>query len=178
MIAPEFVRLVPGPEWLPILDAFQLMLIFTLLDPLKITVSHLFVAVGKPNIIVRARVVQLGVLIAGLFLLGLPLGIRGVALAVDVMLFIGIFMLLWQARDFVDFSLVRLFANPAIMLATAVTGTIIVGWATAVASDWLSLGIKTAAFSSIYLIAWFILERSQFQQALSALKTYWEKPDA
>ncbi len=171
LIAPEFIRLAPGAAWLPILDAFRLMLVFTLLDPLKITVSHLFLAVGKPTVIVKARVVQLGVLAAGLFLLGLPLGIRGVALAVDVMLFVGIFILLRQARAYVDFSPRRLFVNPSLMLAAAALGTMEAARLTAVPNDWLSLGLKTAVFTPIYLLLWLVLEREQFKQVLGYART-------
>jgi O-antigen/teichoic acid export membrane protein len=97
LIAPEFIGLLLGAKWLPMLDAFRLMLVYTMLDPMKITVGNLFIAVGKPGHVARARAVQLAVLVGGLFLLGLPLGITGVALAADGMLVVGMAILLWQA---------------------------------------------------------------------------------
>ena len=54
---------------MPMLDAFRLMLVFTLFDPIKITVANLFIAVGEPEKVVRTRFIQAAVLIAGLFLL-------------------------------------------------------------------------------------------------------------
>ena len=47
LIAPEFIRQILGAKWLPMLSTFQLMLIFTLLDPIKMTVGNLFVAVAS-----------------------------------------------------------------------------------------------------------------------------------
>jgi len=81
LVAPEFIRLLLGAKWLPMLPAFQLMLVFTLFDPMKLTVANLFIVVGKPEQVIWVRTVQLIVLIGGLFLLGLPWGIIGVALA-------------------------------------------------------------------------------------------------
>jgi O-antigen/teichoic acid export membrane protein len=114
LIAPELIRLLLGVKWLPMLDAFRLMLVFTLFDPIKMTVSNLFLAVGRPQEVVRARVVQLAVMAVGLVTLGPRWGIAGVALAVDIMLLVGIAILLRQSRKFVDFSTKVLFLAPGL----------------------------------------------------------------
>jgi PST family polysaccharide transporter len=49
LIAPEFIHLVIGRKWLPMLTAFRLMMLFTMLDPIKITIANLFIAIGKPE---------------------------------------------------------------------------------------------------------------------------------
>jgi O-antigen/teichoic acid export membrane protein len=117
LLAPEFIQLLLGAKWMPMLEAFRLMLVFTLLDPIKTTVADLFTAVGRPELVVRARSIQLMVLLGGLLLLGRPFGIAGVALAVNVMLIVGIVLLFWQARAYVDLSLWRLFGAPSLALA-------------------------------------------------------------
>lgn len=115
LIAPEFIRLVLGTKWPPMLSAFCLVLVFTLFDSLKGTIADLVrMGVGKPEQVVQARLAQLVVLVLGLFVLGPRLGIAGVALAVDAMLVVGIMFLLWRARAYVDFSLPRLFAVPGL----------------------------------------------------------------
>lgn len=116
VIAPEFVLIVAGAEWLPMVNTFRLMLAFTLLNPLKQTIAGLFGAVGKPEIGVRVQIAQLIVMAAGLFLFGLPMGIEGVALAVDLMMGVGIILLLYQARQFVDFSARKMFVVPILAL--------------------------------------------------------------
>jgi O-antigen/teichoic acid export membrane protein len=170
LIAPEFTRIVLGPKWLPMLDAFRLMLVFTLLDPIKTTVAGLFIAVGVPEQVVRARFVQLVVLTAGLFLLGPPLGITGVALAVDIMLVVGIVILLLRARRYVDFSLVRLFVAPGLALLVglllaraAITLPGVLG------SDWRTAFVKLAVFSTTFGIVLLISERQQFSEMFTML---------
>jgi PST family polysaccharide transporter len=117
LVAPEFIRIFLGDKWLPMLDAFRLMLVFALLDPLRMTISRLFVAVGRPELIVQSRLLQLGILLLGLFIWGQTLGIAGVALVVDVTLLVGLTMLFWMARSYVDYSLRRLFLVPFLALA-------------------------------------------------------------
>jgi O-antigen/teichoic acid export membrane protein len=160
LVAPEFIRIVLGARWLPMLTAFRFMLIFTLLDPIKSTIASVFVAVGRPEKVVRARLVQLAVLVIGLITLGSRWGISGVAVAVDIMLVVGIAILLWQARAYVKFSIWRLFAAPA----TALLLGMIVGRAVILVpgiqgSPWRTGSAKTLGFMSIYAAATFLLER-------------------
>jgi O-antigen/teichoic acid export membrane protein len=151
LVAPEFIRLVLGVKWLPMLSPFRLMLVYTLLDPIKMTVANLFTAVGQPERVVTARSVQLTVLAGGLFILGPPFGITGVALAVDIMLGAGIGLLLWFSRIHVDFSLKRLFSAPAlalllaILLAAGIDALPVIG-----ASPWLTGSVKAIVFSVVY----------------------------
>lgn len=170
LMAPELIRLLLGTKWLPMLTAFRFMLVFTLLDPLKTTIASLFVAVGRPGDIVKARVVQLVVMIAALFLLGQSLGIVGVALAVDLMLVVGIGILLWQARAHVDFSLWALFAAPSVALALAVSaarGTI---WLTEIQGPlWRTGSTKAALFTGSYVLMLLILDRRHLSKIASYL---------
>jgi O-antigen/teichoic acid export membrane protein len=170
LIAPEFIHLVIGDKWLPMLTAFRLMLIFTLLDPIKTTVSNLFVAVGKPERVTRARILQLVVLVVGLFALGYPLGIAGVALAVDLMLFVGIAILLGQAREHVSFSAVRLFGTPTLALLIALG---LASGATALGHysepTWWSGAIKLSTFSLTYVSLLLVIERRDLLDVFGAL---------
>jgi O-antigen/teichoic acid export membrane protein len=171
LVAPEFILLAIGEKWLPMLDAFRLMLLFTLLDPIKITVADLFVAIGYPEKVMRTRLVQLLVMIAGLFVLGPRLGITGVALAVDLMLLVGIVALLWQARAYVDFSPRRMFLVPSLALALALAG----GWAAGAipgvaGSAWLSGAIKGAVYSLAYAALVLGLEADQLPMLLQVFQ--------
>lgn len=159
LIAPEFIRLLLTEKWLTMLTAFRLMLVFTLLDPIRQTVAHLFVAVGAPEKVGMARFTQLFVLVAGLFSLGPPLGIAGVALAVNLMLITGITFLLWHARQYVDFSLRRLFMAPTFALLPALLGGYGAGFLPGVVgSDWLTAGIKTVVFIIVFGTILLVLE--------------------
>lgn len=160
LIAPEFVLLVIGDKWLPFVPAFRLMLIFTLLDPLKQTVADLFVGLGDPGRVARVRLWQLGILLVGLALLGRPYGIVGVALAVDLMLVVGVGLLLWQARAVVDFSPVALFGAPLAALAVGLAaGRAAIGWLDVAATPWLSAAVKLGVFAVLYAALLLTLER-------------------
>ena len=171
LVAPEFIRIALSAKWLPMLTAFRLMLIYTLLDPIKITVADVLTASGAPDKVIRARVVQLIVLIAGLVGLGPWLGISGVALAVDAMLMVGIALLLWQARAYVDYSLRRLFLVPGlallsgIMLASAAVTIPCLGH-----SDWISGAIKIAVFSSVFFGIVLLAERREIPRYVSMFR--------
>ena len=162
LIAPEFILLLLGEKWLPMTNVFRLMLIFTLLNPIKDTVANLFIAVGRPDQVIRARLVQLVVLVAGLFGLGLAWGLIGVAVAVDVMLLTGIAILLWKARVYVDLSVPRLFAAPTAALLAALLlsyGTLVIfGLSETSLSSAL---LKGSVFTAAYLLLMLAMEREQ-----------------
>jgi O-antigen/teichoic acid export membrane protein len=171
LIAPEFIRLLLGVKWLPMLDAFRLMLIYTLLDPIKLTVANVITASGAPERVVRARLVQLAILVAGLVTLGPRLGIVGVAVSVDLMLVVGILLLLREARRYVDFSWLRLFAIPSLALSVGLlAGRLALNLPGVLESDWASGVVKTAVFSSLYVGILFSLERENVMTLLDMLK--------
>jgi O-antigen/teichoic acid export membrane protein len=171
LIAPEFIRLLIGAKWLPMLGTFRLMLVLTLLNPVKGTVANLFVAVGKPNQVVRARLVQFGVLLVGLYCLGPRFGPSGVALAQDIMLIVGTVLLFRQAMQYVDFSAWRLFAVPSLGLglgALLARGAILVPGV--LGSDWRTGFVKALVFSGVYGAVLACLEREDIYQAYAFLK--------
>jgi len=175
--APQLIHLLLGAKWLPMLPAFRLMLVFTLLDPIKITVANLFVAVGHPNRIVKARVVQLIVMIIGLFSLGSSQGIIGVAIAVDIMIIVGVGILFWQAREYVDFSLWKLFVAPGVSLTLGMSiAQKIVTIPRVSGSLWQIGAMKVVIFSVIYSVMLLILERHQlFKMITFFVEKVWDK---
>ena len=177
LIAPELIRLLLGVKWLPMLDALRLMLIYTLLDPMKVTVGNLFVAMGKPEQVARARAVQLAVLIVGLFLLGWRLGITGVALAVDAMLVVGMVILFWQARAYVDFSVRRLFAVPVLALVLGLVVGLGAGTLPAVSGiDWQIILAKSLVFLLCYGAVLLAFERQRISEMAAFLMSRVQRP--
>ncbi|MCA9933453.1 MAG: oligosaccharide flippase family protein [Anaerolineales bacterium] len=171
LVAPEFILLGLGERWMPMLNAFRLMLVFTLLDPMKVTIANLYVAVGRPELVVKVRIIQVIVLVGGLFFLGNRWDITGVALAVDLMLVVGIAILLQQAKKFVDYKIVKLFLVPSLALVTALVVALgsshlfdfsDLSWNTAVA--------KTIAFLTVYIGILLVGERQQMVQTISFLR--------
>ena len=168
LVAYEFVLLVLGERWLPMTVPFQLMLIYTMLDPIKLTLGNLLTVIGHPEKVVRVRLVQFGVLIAGLFLLGPAFNIIGVTLAVDLMLLTGIVLLILQVREFVDFSLPRLFGAPTLALLAGLMAALLAArWPGLSDSIWLPAVIKAAVFGLIYLLVLFLMERRSILEMLN-----------
>ena len=173
LIAPEFIRIVLGEKWLPMLAAFQLMLVYTLFDPIKITIAALFTAVGEPGQVVQVRFIQLIVLVIGLVTLGSALDITGVALAVDLMLVVGIVLFLWRARAYVDFTLRKIFGGPAISLVAGLALSQLVINITSVSGDWLTGILKVTVFVPVYGVMLLILERKEARKIYTfALQRY------
>jgi O-antigen/teichoic acid export membrane protein len=171
LIAPEFIRLLLGEKWLPMLDAFRLMLVYTMLDPIKITVASVITASGAPEKVIRARFIQLVVLIVGLVALGPSLDIVGVAVAVDVMLVVGILLLLKEARRFVDFSLPRLFAVPTLALSVGLLAArLALNLPGVLQSEWTSTAVKVGMFSVLYAGILLALERENVKMLLGILR--------
>jgi O-antigen/teichoic acid export membrane protein len=172
LLAPYFIRLFLGEKWLPMLDAFRLMLVYTLFDPLKMTLGYLFVAMGNPIQVVRVRSIQLMVLVVALYLLGPSLGIAGVALAVNLMLIVGIVILLWQSREYVDISFVKLFSPPGIALCLGLL--LVYGLNNILGvtlSEWRVILMQALAFSFVYGIVLLVLEGRWLFEAFLMLRT-------
>jgi O-antigen/teichoic acid export membrane protein len=152
LVAPEFIRLVIDPKWLPMVTTFRLMLVFTLLSPISATVGNLFVAVGRPEILMRTRLYQLAILILGLFTFGNMWGIEGVALAVDVMLLAGILFMFYRAVDYVDIDLKNLFLVPVIAITVAILITLLgLRKMSFLTTDWYTGAAKLILFSLVYI---------------------------
>jgi len=174
LVAPEFIRLALGAKWLPMLNVFRLMLVYTMFDPFKLTVANLLVAVGEPEKIARIRLIQLIVLLIGLFLLGPSWDIAGVALAVDAMLVVGIVGLLWQVRNYVDFSFPRLFVAPAwalgIAMISARSAILLPG---VLGSDWRTGFVKMITFMVFYALILLVLEHRDWLRMIQFCRSYW-----
>lgn len=172
LVIPEFIHLVIGVKWLPMLTTFRLMLLFTLLDPIKTTIASLFIALGKPSVVLRSRVIQLVVLIIGLFTLGYYYGIEGVAIAVDIMLLSGIGMLMWQARQYIQFSVRKLFLVPGIALLSGLLLVFsTVGFLDWSVYTWQTALYKGGAFSLIYGFILFLWEREEVTEMVYLIRS-------
>ena len=171
LLIPEFIHYIIGDKWLPLMTPFRLMLVYTLLDPIKITIANVFFGIGEPEKVVRIRAYQLVVLVIGLFTLGPWLGINGVAIAANVMLIFGIIMLFWKVRPYVDFSLRILFLVPLIVLGLGITITL--GLNILLFPSFSVLGVvilKILSFIIIYLGLLLIIEYKSIKNILSSIK--------
>jgi PST family polysaccharide transporter len=176
LIAPEFIRILLTEKWLPMLEAFRLMLVFTLFDPMKTAIANLFVAVGRPEQVVRIRLVQLSVMVIGLLVLTPLWGIAGVALAVDAMLIVGIALLLWRARTYVDYSPRRMFLVPSVAIVVGISLSLVaVAILGSQGSDWWTGAVKAGVFVVVYFTVLVSWERDQLALFASMLGRLYPK---
>ncbi len=119
VVTPEFVYYVLGDRWLPMVFTLQLMTIYMVLDPLLILGNNLLLALGIPEAVARARLLQLVFFVPGVILGARFAGIHGVALVADGMLLLGIGVVYRYARRHVTYSLWRMMGWPLFAVAGA-----------------------------------------------------------
>ena len=166
--APEFIFLL-GEKWLPMLVTFQLMIFYTMFDPLSLGASNLLIAIGHPEYPLRTRFIQVVFFIPAVIILGNWRGIEGVAIAANLMVIIGTVILFWLTHRFVDYSNKKLWFWPFVSL-TITTGIIlylesISFWSAA--NIWLKLVGQSILITTIYGGILLIFERDQ-------IKSSWE----
>jgi len=170
-VAPEFVRVILGEKWLPMLGSFRLMLVFTLLDPIRVTISSLFVALGRPGDVVRSRLIQLLVMVPSVAVLGTWLGIEGVALATNGVLLVGMVILLVQAKLYVDFSVRRLFLVPCAGIGLGLLASYLLSRSTWIAAGRLAAGVgRGLACALVYVAVLAVCEGGSFKAMLGPFR--------
>jgi O-antigen/teichoic acid export membrane protein len=173
LVAPEFIDIVLGARWRPMLQPLRYMSVYIMLSPLTTTLSSLFIAVGKPGVLVRTRAAQLGVLLLGLLGLTKWLEISGVAIAVSAMTAVGILLLLAQARDVVDFSFPKIFVPPAIALAVGIiAGRAAIALPGVLESHWRTGAVKTLVFTACYVAILMTLEGQELKETFAGVRQH------
>lgn len=163
LAAPEFIQLLLGERWLPMLMTFQLMIVYTLLDPLAMGASNLLMAVGYPNLIVRTRAVQFVLFVPAVVLLGDLAGIEGVAVAADLMVLSGTILLFFYSRRFVDYSMRALWLWPAVSLLVAGGAVLALTPFWGELATWSALFGKGLLITGLYWGLLWLMERDQLR---------------
>jgi O-antigen/teichoic acid export membrane protein len=158
LVAPEFVRYVLGEKWLPMVFTFQLMVIYSLFDPLLVTAGNLLTACGAPQKMTRIRFVQFLFLVPAVILGSALWQINGIALAADGMLLIGLVSVFRLSRAFVDISVRRLFGVPTLGLAAGGATFALLAYLRPAVAGLLWAILKGLAYAVPYLIVLWVLE--------------------
>ncbi len=173
--APEAIVLLLGARWVPMVPVFQLLMVYTGLDALNRNGRDLIMAVGAPERIVRIRAVQLAVLIPGLIAFTAAFDITGAALAVDLMMVVGAALYLGACRQYVDFSLRRLWLWPLVACVPAAAAVLALAptW-----SGWPPLAVvpaKVIVAAAVYGAVLAAAERDLLMQALRMVARLWRE---
>ena len=163
LTAPQFIPLILGEQWLPMLLTFQLMIIYTFLDPVALSATHLLNATGHPNTVLRIRAAQVVLFIPLVIFASRSFGIEGVAVAADIMVLFGAVLLFRQSTRIVDYSQRALWLWP--IVASLVTGTVVLAltpfWQTL--SPRITLFAKALLITALYAALLWLAEREQLR---------------
>ena len=164
LVAPEGIELFLEAKWLPMVTTFQLMILYTLFDPLLSTLNSLLIAVGQPGLILRTRLFQLIIFVPTVILLAAVNGIEGVAVATDIMIVVGTIFLFRHVGRFVDYSRFTLWGWPTVALLITAGAALLLTPVWDRMSLWISLLAKTAVISTIYWLVLVLMEREELQR--------------
>ena len=169
LIAPEFIRLFLGEKWLPMQLTFQLMLIYTLIDPLQLLVTQLVTAVGEPQTLTKAQLWQMVFFVPAVIVASQRFGIEGVAVVANLMLLLGLLLILPRLRHFVDFSLRQMVAVPLLAVAAGLPLTLLLVHWLPTAHPAVILVQKVLSLTTLYFLILLILERTRLQKSIDLL---------
>lgn len=165
LTAPEFIPLILGKQWLPMLTAFQLMIVYTFLDPIALSAIHLLTATGHPQQVLRIRAIQTAFFIPAVIIASQHWGIEGVAIVADLMMLLGTLFLFGATRYIVDYSQTRLWLWPlvAVIGVGAVTLALTPLWRSL--SPWAAWLGKGLLITGMYVGILWLTERKQIRSA-------------
>ena len=175
LTAPEIITLLLTSKWLPMLRIFQLLLIYTLFDPLLLTIGNLLMAVGQPQLITRIKIIQLIVFIPLVIFLTHTWGVLGAAGAADIMLILGLILILRAVKPFVDFSVGQIFAYPTLALLIGFLTSLLAVQLWPVSNLWISLILKTSVAGFTYLLVLLLFEHRLVRMYGSTLVRFLKK---
>lgn len=166
LVMPEFIHILIGDRWLPMLPTFRLMLIYTLLDSLMQLCGALLFAAGRPRQVQFVVMAQAAAFIPGVIVFTSLWGINGAALAMNIMLAAGGIVMYLSLRRVIDFSINRLFLWPLIaFLAAGVAGAFFESvWQPT--NVWFAAAGKLLLFGGVFSITIFLGERRDALQAI------------
>jgi O-antigen/teichoic acid export membrane protein len=163
-IAPEGIELFLEAKWLPMVTTFQLMILYTLFDPIMATLNRLLIAVGQASLILRTKVFQFIIFVPSVILLAELKGIEGIAIAADIMIMVGTFFLSRHVRKFVDYSSYTLWGWPTVALLLSAGTELLLTTVWQSLPLWGSLVGKGIIISTIYWGTLLLMEREELQR--------------
>jgi PST family polysaccharide transporter len=162
--APALVDALLGERWRPAIAPFRVLCALVALEPLRLALTGLLVALGRPGTVARHRATQLGLLAAGL-VAGAGLGSTTavawacVGAACACALLMGA-----AARSELELPLARIFALPPLVAAAAAAAGL--AWAPA---GWP----QPAAVALVYAALLAALDRSELARLAGTLRAAW-----
>jgi PST family polysaccharide transporter len=162
--APEITLILFTATWLPIVPIFRIMVVYILLDPFYVNLSYLLAGIGQPGVLTRTRIIQTAFFVVAVISFAYLWGVKGVAVAANLMMFIGTIILVVKIRQFVSFSLTRMLRWPIVaFLLASIAGLITLHYSENL-NIWSSLFLKGSVVTIVYLLTLYLTERKVFHE--------------
>ncbi|MCB9134150.1 MAG: oligosaccharide flippase family protein [Anaerolineales bacterium] len=161
LTAPEFIRLFLKPQWIPMQLTFQLMIVYTLFDPLSLAAQNLLMATGLPGAVLRARIIQTAIFIPAVIGLSIVADIEGVALATDLMILVGAVLLFRDTYRVAAYSSRALWLWPLVGIGLSAGIVFALNPLWAGLSLWVAFAAKLVLIPLLYGGFLFLTEREQ-----------------
>ncbi|MDP8223478.1 MAG: oligosaccharide flippase family protein [Candidatus Lernaella stagnicola] len=118
-VAPEFVLVVFGAKWLPMVPLVRWLMLYELLRPIFDDVGELFTAIGHPRKISRIQIAQAAAVIVITPPLVWGLEAVGAAIAVGLVMLLGVVLAYRSLRPHVNIDAARLIVVPIVCCLAA-----------------------------------------------------------
>jgi PST family polysaccharide transporter len=171
--APTAIPLLFGSEWQSAIPIFKLLCVSAVLFPVHATAKQFYYSRGQPKTVLKTQVVSVVTMIISMLLLIPPLDGIGAALAVNLMLAVGVIYLFWKLYQDLGFSVNRMAASS--MLGTSVASGLGLFIMTYIPSEANMMTLLMyipfgAGIAVAYGLIVFITDRSQIRSDLDILR--------
>jgi O-antigen/teichoic acid export membrane protein len=167
LILPEAIKLVYGEKWIPAVPLFRLLLPFAILHGFRVILRNTHQVAGSVKLLARAQIIETLTLLVLLYPLIYWKGVFGVPFAVNISFIVGVSMMLYYLKQYADFSIWRIFANP--LISSLVAAFIALWFKSAVSSkfgDILNMGTLIVVFFGSFVITLLLLEYSYIKKTV------------
>jgi O-antigen/teichoic acid export membrane protein len=134
VLAPEIVRVVYGPKWLPMVDALRILTLFGAARAVGVLGGSVYNAVGRPSVSFYMSTIKLAVILVLIYPAAKQFGLVGAALAVAIPQVVGdaIGLFIVQSQiglpvGQIALALFKIVAASAVMGAVVVAGRSVLG---------------------------------------------------
>ena len=175
LLAPEFVVLLFGETWRPMIPLLRLLLIYASLRPAFDNTGELFTAIGRPKTAGLIQMAQAGVVLVLCPLLTWKWGAQGAAVCVGLAMGLGVILAYRLVPRYVTISFAKTFAAPLAACLVAVCAAWAGITAFPVAGLWAPLFLKGVIFFAAFAAVMALLRGRDFlqqgRQLLQRVKT-------
>lgn len=178
LAAEELIIVILGDHWGPTTLLLQLLMGYALLRPLLDDAGALYVAIGRPGTVASVNNLQAGLMLVILVPLTYFYAAEGAALAVDMVMAVGVIVAFYFLRRYVDIPYRQTFLAPLVGALAAAVATGLVSRQLSGQGMLIRLGVKAASVGVPYLLVLGVAEGKQllsYAQYLWSAATAWRR---